>query len=65
MFMERTQILQTDGRTNGQGDTYVPPPPKFVCGGYNDLIDIITPILSLLLNNVFFITKSYEWSICF
>ena len=26
---------QTDRRTDRQGDSYIPPPPNFVCGGYN------------------------------
>ena len=25
---------QTDVWTDGQGDSYIPPPPNFVCGGY-------------------------------
>ena len=27
---------RTDGQTDRQGDSYIPP-PNFVCGGYNDL----------------------------
>jgi len=37
----RLQGTWTDGRTDGQGDSYIPP-PNFVCGGYNyDLIILI------------------------
>ena len=30
----RLQGTWTDGWTDGQGDSYIPP-PNFVCGGYN------------------------------
>lgn len=33
--IDRTPILQ-DRRTDGQGDSYIPPSQNFVCGGYNN-----------------------------
>ena len=29
---------RTDGQTDRQGDSYIPPPPNFVCGGYNYIV---------------------------
>ena len=26
-----------DGRTDGRGDSYIPPPPKLCLGGYNNV----------------------------
>lgn len=30
---------QSEGQTNGQAETNIPPPSVFVCGGYNKMID--------------------------
>ena len=42
--LDRQTDRQTNRQTDRQGDSYIPPPPNFVCGGYNK-VNSLTSIM--------------------